>query len=117
VSKVIRPKGRKRFPEGVAIGICSLCERPDATFGQQYVGGIRWCRECIKHSLGWVQFSPEDRVKVMGMMDECASADGSLLRECQAFPPEHWHNYAIGESRRRLMDADMKDAGGKGIMP
>lgn len=117
MSKVIRKPGRKKFPEGVAIGVCSLCEKPDATFGQQYAGGVRWCRQCIKLSLGWVQFSSDDRVKVIDMMNQCAVDDAALLRECQAMPQEHWHNHAIGESRRRVIDADMKESGGKGLMP
>ena len=117
MSKVIRPKGRKKFPEGVAIGVCSLCEKPDATFGQQYPGGIRWCRQCIRQSLGWVQFSADQRTQVMGLLNQCAADDRQLLEECQTMPPEHWHNHALGESRRRLIDASIKEAGGKGILP
>lgn len=108
---------RKKFPEGLAAGICSCCDNVDITIGGQYKGGIRWCRDCIKLSFGWFQLGEEKRESLMAKMDAAAVAQSDAIHALMGIPEEMRHNIGIGESMRRLMDQDFKEAGMEGVLP
>jgi len=90
-----------------AVNPCSLCEKIDLTFGQQSWGGIRWCQECLKKSLGWFQLKDDAREKVTIIFGKLRRQDKikQQLKDAEKATPEDLKNMSIGESKHRLMDS------------
>ena len=90
-----------------AVNPCSLCEKIDLTFGQQSWGGIRWCQECLKKSLGWFQLSDDAKAKVTLIFDKLRQHEKikQQLKDADKMTPEDLKNLSIGESKFRVMDS------------
>jgi len=99
----------KKASEGsLKVNQCSVCDEVTLTVGQQRHGGVRYCRECIKHTLAWVQLSVVQRDSLMQRFDETAKrpAAAKALALAGNISEDHRKAYAIGESRKRLYESE-----------
>lgn len=94
--------------DGFAVGFCSVCENPAVTLGQQHLGGVRYCAECIRHTLAWVQWSEEERTHLTAAFATIGDLPKvkKQLEEANKTTPEQRKANAVGESRRRLIEAN-----------
>ncbi len=90
-----------------AVNPCSLCEKIDLTFGQQSWGGIRWCQECLKQSLGWFQLNEEQRNKITQLFNSLRQREQTKqqLKDAEKMTPGDLKNFSIGETKFRVMDS------------
>lgn len=107
-------KRKKKPAKPFGINQCSVCDVVTITVGTQKIGGIRYCRDCVKLTLGWVQFSESEREGLMKFFDDVAAQPGvqKALDAAAAIPEETRKAAAIGESRRRLIDAEIRETRG-----
>jgi len=107
-------KGRGSTGKIFGINQCSLCDAFALTVGTQAHGGVRYCRDCVKHTLGWVQLDDMQRVGLMNRFDEAEKQPGVsvVLKAAAAIPDEHRKAHAIGESKKRLLQAQLEEARG-----
>lgn len=86
---------------------CSLCEKIDLTVGEQSWGGIRWCQECLKQSLGWFQLGEEQKNKITQLFDKLRQNEQvkQALKDAEKMSPEDLKNLSIGEAKFRCMDS------------
>lgn len=93
---------------GFQVNVCSVCDDFKLTVGEQSHGGVRYCRDCIKHTLAWVQFGEEGQAVVQTNFDKQAErpAIKKALADVGNLNEEERKNYAknvgIGESIYRL---------------
>jgi hypothetical protein len=101
----LRKSKEKVFKFGV--NPCSLCEKIDLTVGEQSWGGIRWCQECLKQSLGWFQLKEDARVKITLLFDKLRQHETikQQLKDAEKMSPEDLKHLSIGEARFRCMDS------------
>lgn len=102
---------RKKRKEGFGVGQCSLCEHYALTLGQQDHGGIRWCRECFRSSLAYVQLTDEQRTRIMNIWQgtEQDPRIQALLEQAKSVTPDQRKANSIGESRWRLAMSERID--------
>jgi hypothetical protein len=115
-SSVPLPPGRKKNQRVTrknappfAVAQCSLCDQFKLTFGQQFHGGVRYCQECLKSTLGWFQMSDSEKERVTELYERLGRnsevqqqlADAAKVNE----DPELLKSHGIGESYRRLREA------------
>ena len=90
---------------------CSICDEFKVVLGNRRMGGIRWCRDCIKLSFGWVQFSEDQREALMNAFDRVESEPSAkkLVDVAAKVPSSLKQANSIGEARLRVLDADMRE--------
>jgi hypothetical protein len=100
-------KRKARNDNGFRVNQCSVCDAFTLTAGQQIHGGVRYCQDCLKSTLGWLQMSQEMRDKVVAMFEQLVAQPvvQTALAAGKAITAEERTAHAIGESKRRLMDA------------
>lgn len=94
--------------DGFKVNQCSMCEEFTLTVGQQKIGGVRFCRDCFRHTLAWVQFSEEQRAKLLSVFGQIEAQPHvqALLAAAAKIPAELKKANSIGESRRRLYESE-----------
>lgn len=97
----------KKKSDGIAFSVCSICEKMRVTLGSQRLGGIRYCAECMRYTLGWFQMTKEQQENVTKVMAAAEEAPRIKKQKKQfaGVTDELAHAISIGESRRRLMQA------------
>lgn len=100
-------RSKKQQPFKFGVNPCSLCEKMDLTIGQQSFGGIRYCQDCLKLTLGWVQLSEDNRNKIITLFDKFRQNDKVkvLLEDAKKITPEELKSLSIGESKNRLFQS------------
>lgn len=105
-------KRKPLIPEqtGFKVNACSLCEGIKLTAGNQAMGGVRYCAECLTHTLGWFQMDDAGREKIRAhfAMLEAQPAVQTALAAAATITDEERKAISIGESRRRLMDSMLR---------
>jgi hypothetical protein len=68
---------------------------------------VRYCQDCLTHTLGWFQMGDEGREKVTAMFDRLTAQPvvQTALEAGKQITAEEKKAHAIGESKRRLMEA------------
>jgi hypothetical protein len=109
------PRKKKTDSETIAVGMCSLCEEPRLTFGEQKWGGVRWCQECLKTSLGWFQLDEVKRKEMTILFERIMDVDfiKDQLKLLQNMGDDEKKSISIGESKNRLMEANLAEAQGR----
>jgi hypothetical protein len=100
---------RRKDRNGFSANQCSLCESITLTLGDQGMGGVRYCRDCIRETLGWHQLSPEAKVSLQTRFIN-ALQDPEYKRQMTMWgtpTPEERQAISIGESRYRLATSEM----------
>jgi hypothetical protein len=103
---------RRKDGTGFRVAQCSVCEHFKLTVGEQRAGGVRYCEDCLAHTLTWHQMDQTRREKVRARFAALATQPvvQTALEAGKAITPEERKAHAIGESRRRLMEANLRDA-------
>lgn len=98
----------RKQPKPFAVSLCSVCDEARLTFGDPKLGGVRYCRECLQTTLGWIQMTEHQQTLVLSLLDRLGATDEvkAQLELVSSISPELRHDLAIGESRRRLMQSD-----------
>ena len=100
---------RKSKEEVFKFGVnpCSICEKIDLTVGEQSWGGIRWCQECLKKSLGWFQLGEEQKNKITELFGKLRQNEQVKqgLKDAVKMTPKDLKHLSIGEARFRCMDS------------
>lgn len=93
---------------GFLVNQCSLCEQFALTVGQQQIGGVRYCQDCIKETLAWVQMGDATRAALLSMFTQHSTNPIVIkaLEVAKQFSPELLKSNAIGEARRRLVESE-----------
>ena len=92
-----------------SVGVCSVCEYVRLTYGQQHHGGVRYCQECFKFNLAWVQLGDDGRSGMTDAFTEVAQrpAVKKALADTATFPDDLAKSIAYGESLRRLVESEL----------
>lgn len=100
----------KKPDKPFTVGLCSVCDQYHvvAIAPGEPTRTIRYCRDCIQQTLGWVQMTEEQRSKLLSIYDGITKLPGMdrVLEKYRAIPEETRKAIAIGESRRRLMRSE-----------
>lgn len=98
---------KKKTTDGFGVAQCSLCDEFTLTIGQQRIGGVRYCRDCIRNTLGWLQLGADGQKELKAAFTRVAALPNTqkLLALAAKIPDEIKKSSAIGESRRRLVEA------------
>ncbi len=101
--------------EGQPFGVnaCSLCEQIALTFGEQKWGGIRYCEPCLHETLSWLQLDEagqENITKLFAAVRKIPTVEKQLAKYSKV-SAETLHSVSIGESRARMMQAAIEEAG------
>ena len=101
----MRKSKETKFKFGV--NPCSLCEKIDLTVGEQSWGGIRWCQECLKQSLGWWRLGEEQKNKITQLFNKLKQNEQVKqgLKDAEKMSPEDLKSLSIGEAKFRCMDS------------
>jgi hypothetical protein len=107
-----KKKGIGRDPiNGFRVNQCSVCEQYVLTVGQQNHGGVRYCKDCIRHTLAWVQLSEDKRSNLMTKFNELEAMPvvKTALEAGKSMTADELKAIAIGESKRRLMESMLRE--------
>lgn len=100
-------RAKRKSDKPFTVNLCAVCEEYHvvAVAPGDATRTIRYCRDCIQHTLGWVQFTEEQRTKLLAVYDGIAALPGmdKLLAKYRAIPAEAKKAVSIGESVRRAM--------------
>jgi hypothetical protein len=98
-------KKTEKFQFGV--NSCSLCEDIKLTLGQQKWGGIRYCQECLKETLGWFQSDEQTKANVTKLFELANNKPQIIqsLKDVEKLTPGEKKSISIGESKRRLFES------------
>lgn len=89
------------------VGICSSCDVLACTYGQHSHGGIRYCQECFKSTLSWVQLG-EMQEAMLILWDKIAQSDPikAQFEKVGNVSPELRKAIGDGEAVRRLYESE-----------
>lgn len=109
-----KAKAAKAQERPFGVNLCSVCTTIKVCFGDQKLGGVRWCAECIKLSLAWFQLDEPQRAKLMQAFAAVAQLPEAIesLKRAEAVTPDQLFALSIGEARRRLADANAAELRG-----
>lgn len=95
-----------------AVSVCSVCEKVVLCLGDQRHGGIRYCINCLTHTLGWFQMSADGQEKIRTAFAEAESSPRikKQHKQSSSISDELAHSVAVGEARRRAWMADIEES-------
>lgn len=90
----------KRKP--FTVGLCGVCDQYAVCAA--LTPSVRYCRTCVKETLGWIQITAGQQAKFTEAFDALEANAGvkKLLARLATVSDEDRKAIAIGESRRRL---------------
>jgi hypothetical protein len=103
-----RQRRPKQVPDGWGINQCSLCSFWKLTIGQQKHGGVRYCQDCFRHTLAWVQLGTDGQTRLMDRWNAMQAREDVQAGIKESEPlndPETRKAHEIGESKRRLFES------------
>lgn len=91
------------------VSVCSVCEQVRLSVGSHKHGGIRYCEECIKHTLGWIQVGEagqKNLIKYFDMLGKVPTIKKLIEKKSKDISPELAKDIAYGESVKRLVESE-----------
>lgn len=100
--------GKKKSTDGFGVNQCSLCDLIKLTIGQQRHGGVRFCQDCFKQTLAWVQMSEEARNKTMSLFEKLSAHAEiqTLIKDGEKISEADRKAMSVGESMKRLYESN-----------
>jgi hypothetical protein len=100
-------RGGKKPANGFSVNACSVCEEIVLTVGNRRFGGIRYCEDCLKSTLGWIQLHESQRERITKIFRELRKTKRYAKEMASAanVDDETKKSISIGEAHLRVFEA------------